>query len=67
MTMLNIYVAISKYPKVDNDLLILAASFKRSPSAPEVFCLLYMLMITLLVYMHLHHSVPKIHLVQSTP
>ena len=27
------------YPRVDNDLLMLAASFKRSPSAPELFCL----------------------------
>lgn len=26
-------------PKVESDLLILDASFKRSPSAPEVFCL----------------------------
>lgn len=26
-------------PNVDNDLLILVASFKRSPSAPELFCL----------------------------
>jgi hypothetical protein len=27
------------YPRVDNDLLMFAASFKRSPSAPELFCL----------------------------
>lgn len=27
------------YPSVDSDLLMLAASFNRSPSAPEVFCL----------------------------
>lgn len=26
-------------PKVESDLLILDASFKRSPSAPDVFCL----------------------------
>uniref|UniRef100_A0A0A9G6T7 Uncharacterized protein n=1 Tax=Arundo donax TaxID=35708 RepID=A0A0A9G6T7_ARUDO len=26
-------------PRVDNDLLMFAASFKRSPSAPELFCL----------------------------
>lgn len=28
------------YPRVDKDLFIFAASFKRSPSAPELFCLL---------------------------
>lgn len=27
------------YPRVDKDLFIFAASFKRSPSAPELFCL----------------------------
>lgn len=30
---------ISTYPRVDNDLLIFAASFSRSPSAPDVLCL----------------------------
>ena len=29
------------YPRVDNDLLMFAASFKRSPSAPELFCLIW--------------------------
>jgi hypothetical protein len=28
-----------RYPRVDKDLLMFAASFKRSPSAPELFCL----------------------------
>lgn len=27
------------YPRVDKDLFMFAASFKRSPSAPELFCL----------------------------
>jgi hypothetical protein len=27
------------HPRVDNDLLMLAASLRRSPSAPEDFCL----------------------------
>jgi hypothetical protein len=30
------------YPRVERDLLMLAASFKRSPSAPESFCLFAM-------------------------
>lgn len=29
------------YPNVERDLLILVASFRRSPSAPELFCLPY--------------------------
>lgn len=29
------------YPRVDNDLLILAASRNRSPSAPVAFCLFH--------------------------
>lgn len=28
------------YPRVERDLLILVASLRRSPSAPELFCLL---------------------------
>lgn len=50
-----------KYPKVDNDLLMLAASFKRSPSAPEVFCLLKMEV----WLVHAHTYPPKRHLVPS--
>lgn len=34
---------IEHYPRVDNDLLIFAASFRRSPSAPDVFCLLQLM------------------------
>jgi len=30
---------IVSYPSVDSDLFIFAASFKRSVSAPELFCL----------------------------
>ena len=29
----------ARYPRVDKDLLMFAASFKRSPAAPELFCL----------------------------
>lgn len=29
------------YPNVERDLLMFVASFKRSPSAPELFCLYY--------------------------
>lgn len=29
------------YPRVDSDLLMFAASFNRSPSAPELFCLIW--------------------------
>ena len=29
------------HPNVESDLLMLAASFNRSPSAPEAFCLLH--------------------------
>lgn len=35
------YLQHETYPRVDRDLLMLAASFSRSPSAPEVFCLQY--------------------------
>lgn len=31
----------NRYPRVDKDLLMFAASFKRSPSAPELFCLVW--------------------------
>ena len=34
------FLVISTNPSVDNDLLILAASFSRSPSAPDVLCLI---------------------------
>lgn len=36
-----IYSESKSYPRVDKDLLMFAASFKRSPSAPELFCLVW--------------------------
>lgn len=36
------------YPRVDKDLLIFAASFKRSPSAPELFCLIKVNLLSIL-------------------
>ena len=33
------------YPRVDNDLIMFAASFKRSPSAPELFCLVNLILL----------------------
>lgn len=32
---------LHNYPRVDKDLLMFAASFRRSPSAPELFCLFH--------------------------
>lgn len=42
-----------KYPRVDSDLLMLAASFKRSPSAPDVFCLLEDKMVRQIQHTHI--------------
>ncbi len=31
--------SVGEYPSVERDLFIFAASLRRSPSAPEIFCL----------------------------